>query len=129
MSDPNVAVSPDEINNLCRLAKSFVQATDSRADILAEPTYAHGVFDALRWVLGYPRLNEGLGVRPVTAADIEALMDVDVPVRRQAGQLREAGCIVLLPEQAAMLRERVANLGDLQPWEVRALLEGLAGDG
>lgn len=62
------------IEDMGRRAKSVVQRLDAAAD-REEPSYAHGVFDALRLVLGYPRENRALGVRPVNVGDIQRTLD------------------------------------------------------
>lgn len=44
----------------------------------------------------------------------------------KAAELRAAGYLVLRPADAAALRTSVDNLGDQQPWNIRAVLEQIA---
>lgn len=68
-----VTRSPQDIDGLCLHAKSVVQTLDGQ---MAEPGgYAHGVFDALCYVLGFPT------TAPVTA---EMIGDRLERVRRRA---------------------------------------------
>lgn len=73
MTTPEVSKTADEVDGLCRRAKSVVQEVD--ADHPEIPSYAHGVYDALRWVLGYSYRNESFGISPLTAKQIESVMD------------------------------------------------------
>jgi hypothetical protein len=66
--------TPEEIDALCRRAKAAVQAT-KRGKLAVEVGYAYGIYDALRWILGLPHAAPADEIEPVTAEEIESLLD------------------------------------------------------